>query len=146
MFKNVNHKNMLHKHFVFEHIYIILILTLILSIYQLLNGNYLMPAIIFIGGTFLMLKLFKGSEVPYRLIFDGLSIYEINHLGKRIVEFNPSKIQSSDENDFIFISTSKEPKRSDEKMKSLIIMEDYEFKVKEFIHRYFSKFEFNNFN
>ena len=143
VFKNINHKNMLHKHLVFEHFYIALLLTLSICTYLLVVENYLMSILLLIGGVVLMLKLLNESEVPYKLVFDGLTIYELNHIGKRIMEFNPSIIENSDsneyENNFIFMSSG-----NNGKMKSLIIMEGLEFGIRDILRMYFDDYSFTN--
>jgi hypothetical protein len=142
--KNDNHRKLLHKDLIFEHFYIVLVLTLSLSIYQLVKGNYIMPLLLLMGGALLMLKLLRESDVPYKLIFEGLTIYELNHVGKRIVEFNPSIIESSDsneyENDFIFLATVEYSRER----KSLIIMEGFSFEVRDLFNKFYQRFNFKN--
>ena len=143
VFKNLNHKKMLHKHLVFEHFYIALLLTLSICIYQLIIGSYLMSFLLLIAGGLLMYKLLSESDVPFKLIFEGLNVYELNCIGKRIMEFTPSIIESSNsneyENDFIFMSSG-----NNGKMKSLIIMEGLEFDIRGILRMYFDDYSFIN--
>jgi hypothetical protein len=154
VFKNINHKNELHKHLMFEHFYIVLLVLLIVLIYSLFNENYLMILASLIGILYIPYKLISSSEVSYKLIFEGIYVYETNHIGKRINEFNPFTIESSDsekyENDFIFLCGKKRGKKenflgvNDEYLNSLMIMEGTNFEIRDLIRKYFNDFSFKN--
>jgi len=163
VFDNVNHKKMLHKYLVFEHLYIVLILALIgigHLLVSLITGSqsamssYLMSSLFSVGGFYLIFKLLSKSEVPYRLVIDGLTIYELNHIGKRIRVFKPSIIESSDSeiycNDFIFLCGEKRGKKKnflgvpDKYLNSLIIMEGTDFEIRELLRKFFNDFSFVN--
>ena len=149
VFNNVNHKSMLHKHLVFEHFYIILLLTLLIAGYQLVVENYLMSVLLLIAGMLLELKLLNESEVPLKLVFDGLTIYEVNHIGKRVNELNSAIIEPSNtdeyENDFIFISSPRTSSSKNEKIKSLIIMEsDFGLESRDLFRKHFHGLGFKN--
>tara|TARA_R110002049_G_scaffold93391_3_gene230899 strand:- start:5040 stop:5633 length:594 start_codon:yes stop_codon:yes gene_type:complete len=145
VFVNENHKNMLHKHLMFEHFYVVLLVLLVVSVLALFNHNIIMILLSFVGLFYIPYKMISSSEVPYKLVFEGLNVYELNHAGKRIFEFSPINVESSDsdkfENDFIFFSTSNSSKGS----KSIMVYEGYSFKERQLFIEFYSKLNFKNF-
>ncbi|MFD1614431.1 hypothetical protein [Gelatiniphilus marinus] len=144
VFVNTNHRNMLHKHLMFEHFYVVLLVLLVVSVLALFSDNILMILLSFTGLIYVPYKLLSSSEVPYKLIFEGLNVYELNHAGKRILEFSPINVESSDsdkfESDFIFFSTSNSSKGS----KSIMVYEGYSLKVRQLFIEFYSKLNFKN--
>ncbi|MFD2552397.1 hypothetical protein ACFSQP_11265 [Bizionia sediminis] len=144
VFVNTNHKNMLHKHLMFEHFYVVLLVLLVVSGLALFSNSILMMLLSFVGLFYIPYKMISSSEVPYKLIFEGLNVYELNHAGKRILEFSPINVESSDsdkfENDFIFFSASNGSNGS----KSIMVYEGYSFKERQLFIEFYSKFNFKN--
>ncbi len=144
VFVNENHKNMLHKHLMFEHFYVVLLVLSVVSVLALFSGSILMILLSFMGLFYIPYKMILSSEVPYKLVFEGLNVYELNHAGKRILEFSPINVESSDsnkfENDFIFFSTSSSSKGR----KSMMVYEGYSFKERQLFIEFYSKLNFKN--
>ena len=144
VFVNENHKNMLHKHLMFEHFYVVLLALLVVSGLALFSNSILMMLLSFVGLFYIPYKMISSSEVPYKLVFEGLNVYELNHAGKRILEFSPINVESSDsnkfENDFIFFSTS----ISNKGIKSMMVYEGYSFKERQLFIEFYRKLNFKN--
>jgi len=144
VFVNKNHKNMLHKHLVFEHFYVVLLALLVVSGLALFSNSILMILLSFVGLFYIPYKMISSSEVPYKLVFEGLNVYELNHAGKRILEFSPINVESSDsdkfENDFIYFSASSSNKGS----KSMMVYEGYSFEERQLFIEFYSKLNFKN--
>ncbi|MBF8149081.1 hypothetical protein ITJ86_04190 [Winogradskyella sp. F6397] len=144
VFVNTNHRDMLNKHLIFEHFYVVLLVLLVVSGLALFSDSILMILLSFIGLIYVPFRLVSSSEVPYKLVFDGLNVYELNHTGKRVLEFSPTNIESSDsdkfENDFIFFSTS----RSDKGRKSMMIFEGNTSEERYLFLEFYRKFNFKN--
>lgn len=144
VFVNTNHRKMLHKHLMFEHFYVVLLVLLVVSVLALFSDNILMILLSFGGLFYIPYKMISSSEVPYKLVFEGLNVYELNHAGKRILEFSPINVESSDsnkfENDFIFFSTSSSSKGR----KSMMVYEGYSFKERQLLIEFYRKLNFKN--
>ncbi|WP_412985631.1 hypothetical protein [Pontimicrobium sp. IMCC45349] len=144
VFMNVNHKSMLNKYLKFEHFYIILLVVIVICGLSLFSNSFIMVILSIIGLVYIPYRFISCSEVPFRLVFDGLNIYELNLVGKRIFKFSPTSIESSDsdkfENDFIFFSTSTNTKEKT----SMMIKEGYSFEERDLFIKYYRKFNFTN--
>ncbi|NRD18612.1 hypothetical protein HNV08_01025 [Winogradskyella eckloniae] len=144
VFVNTNHRNMLHKHLMFEHFYVVLLALLVVSGLALFSNSILMILLSFVGLFYIPYKMISSSEVPYKLVFEGLNVYELNHAGKRILEFSPINVESSDsdkfENDFIFFSASSSSKGC----KSIMVYEGYSFKERQLFIEFYNKLNFKN--
>lgn len=140
IYRNLNHRMMLHKHLMFEHFYVILLVLLVVFFLSIFSNNIVMISLAFIGLLYIPYKLIAMSEAPHHLIFEGLNIYEVNCLGKRIKGLCSTDIGTT-ENSTAELLHITSPKIKMEKMKMLVIKEnDNEYEGLEFFCKYFSRF------
>lgn len=140
VFRNLNHRKMLHKHLMFEHFYVILLVLLVVFFLSFFSNSIVMISLAVIGLLYIPYKLIAMSETPNHLIFEGLNIYEVNCLGKRIKELCSTDVGTT-KNSTAELLHITSPKRKMEKMKILVIKEnDNEFESLEFFFKHFNKF------
>lgn len=140
VYRNLNHRSMLHKHLMFEHFYVIILVLLVVFFLSFFSNSIVMISLAVIGLFYIPYRLITMSEAPHLLVFEGLNIYEVNYLGKRIKELYSTGIGTTENSteEALHITSRK---RKMEKMKILVIKtKSDDYGDLEFFSAHFNKF------